>query len=154
MITDSIKLRYGHFGNGLDINWFDVVYGKAKMDNPFIGTVNRITLEGSFIEFGPVATYAINDMFAIEGYYNLRPTYMVTYYYENSDDYVLVRNFSFLHGLGVGARLKFFYIGYEHTFGSVDGNVSGGGEHEDVGQLYDNQPMDASNSKLIIGFQF
>ena len=77
---------------------------------------------------------------------------MVTYYYENSDDYVLVRNFSFLHGLGIGARLKFFYIGYEQTFGSVDGSISGGGEYEDVSQLYDNQRMDASNSKLIIGF--
>lgn len=143
-----------HFGIGLDINWFDIVYGKAKMDNSLTGTANRITLEGSFIEFGPVATYAINDLFAIEGYYNLRPTYMVTYYWENSDDYVLVRNFSFLHGIGIGVRLKFFYIGYESTFGSVNGNVSGDGEFEDVELLYDEQSMSGSNSKLIIGFQF
>ncbi|MCG8308825.1 MAG: hypothetical protein MI975_15635 [Cytophagales bacterium] len=144
----------GHFGVGLDINWFDVVYGRAKLNNPLTGTINRITLEGSFIEFGPVATYAINDLFAIEGYYNLRPTYMVTYYWENTDDYVLVRNFNFLHGFGIGVRLKFFYIGYEATFGNIDGNVSADGEFEDFELLFDEQRMSGSNSKLIIGFQF
>ena len=143
-----------HFGIGLDINWFDVVYGKAKMNNALTGSANRITLEGSFLEFGPLVTYAINDMFAIEAHYNLRPTYMVTYYWENSDDYVLVRNFNFLHGIGIGARLKFFYIGYESTFGTINGNVQGDGEYEDVELLYDKQNMSGSNSKLIIGFQF
>jgi len=147
-------LEKDRFGLGLDINWFDVTYGKAKMDNILLGSADRITLEGSFIEFGPIATFAINDLFAIEGYYNLRPTYMVTYYYENSDDYVLVRNFNFLNGLGIGAKLKFFYLGYEYTFGNINGDVSGGGEYEDVGLLYDKQKMDGSNSKLIIGFKF
>jgi hypothetical protein len=147
-------LKREHFGLGLDINWFDVVYGRAKMDEPLLGEVNRLTLEGSFLEFGPVATYAINDLIAFEGYYNLRPTYMATYYYENPDDFVLLRNFNFLHGLGIGVRLKFVYVGYEYTFGSVDGKVEGGGELEDVADLFDSQPMDDANSKLVVGFQF
>ena len=143
-----------HFGIGLDINWFDIVYGKSKTNNLLLGSINRITLEGSFIEFGPVATYAINDLIAIEGYYNLRPTYMVTYYWQNSDDSILIRNFGFLHGIGIGFRLKFFYIGYESTFGNVDGGVRGYGEYEDVELLYDKQRLGGSNSKLIVGFQF
>lgn len=146
--------RGDNFGIGLDVNWFDLVYSKAKTDDQFLGTINRITLDASLLEFGPVATYAINDMFAIEGYYNLRPSYMVTYYYENTDDFVLIYNFKFLHGLGVGARFKFLYIGYEYAFGKVDGKLTGDGEYEDVGDLYGNQQMDAGNSKLIVGFQF
>lgn len=147
-------LKREQFGLGLDVNWFDAVYGRAKMDNIFVGTVNFMTLEVSFLEFGPVATFALSDKIAVEGYYNLRPTYFVGYYYENSDDYVLVTDFSFMHGLGFGVRLKFIYIGYEYTFGSADGEVNGGGEFDDVGDLYFNQKMDGTNSKLIIGFQF
>lgn len=143
-----------NFGLGLDINWLDVVYGKEKYNDSFIGELNRITMEGSVLEFGPVGTFAINDILAIEGYYNLRPTYMVSYIYENSDDYVLLRKFSFLHGFGFGLRVKFLYFGYEYTFGNLDGEISGGGEYEDVDVLYGKQAMDASNSKLIIGFQF
>jgi len=147
-------LKKDHFGLGLDVNWFELIYSKAKMEDQLFGTRNRITMEGSFLEFGPVATYAINDLFAIEGYYNLRPSYMATYYYENSDDYVLWYNFNWLHAIGLGVRVKFIYIGYERTFGNVDGKLTGGGEYEDVGDLYDNQPMNGGNSKLIIGFQF
>ena len=147
-------LRKDRFGLGLDINWLDAVYGRAKMNDPFVGITNYMTLEGSFLEFGPVVTFALSDNFAIEGYYNLRPTYFVGYYYENSDDYILVGDFSFLHGLGFGARLKFLYIGYEYTFGTADGSLSGGGEYEDIADLYFNQKMDGANSKLILGFQF
>ena len=143
-----------HFGIGLDINWFDLVYGRSKIDNITYGTFNRITAEGSFLEFGPMATYAINDMFAIDAYYNLRPTYMATYYWQNADDGVLIRDFNFLHGIGIGARFKFFYLGFESTFGSIDGGVTGYGEYEDIEDLYEKQKMSGNNSKLIIGFQF
>ena len=144
-----------HFGVGLDINWFDFVYGKTKINDPLlVESADRFTFEASFIEFGPVVTYAINDLFAIEAYYNLRPTYMATWYREGPDDDVVVRNYSFLHAVGIGARLKFFYIGYESTFGTVNGNVTGYGEYEDITDLFDKQDMSGNNSKLIIGFAF
>ena len=146
-----------NIGIGLDINWFDVSYGKANISDFALGDLDRITIEGSFLEFGPVATFAINDFLALEGYYNLRPSYMITYYYEtsfnmwNAEDYVLLRDFSFLHGLGFGVRLKFIYVGYEYTMGNLDGKIDAGGEDAvDFGK----QKMDAANSKLIIGFQF
>ena len=148
-----------NFGLGLDVNWVDMVYGKAKTSDPVLGDVTRVTLEGSFLEFGPVGTFAINDIVALEGYYNLRPTYMGTYFYENSasffdpDDYVVLRDFSFLHGLGLGVRVKFLFIGYEYTFGSLDGKIDADGEFEEA-ELYGEQKMGAGNSKLIIGFQF
>jgi len=141
----------------VDLNWFDLVYGGARINNPIAGELYRITAELSLLEFGPAVTYALSDIFALEGYYNLRPTYMATAYFEDpedSDDYVLARNFNFLHGLGVGARIRFVYIGYEYTFGSVNGNLEGGGEFEDVSQFFGRQRLDAANSKLIIGFQF
>ncbi|MGD1891278.1 MAG: hypothetical protein ACFB15_11875 [Cyclobacteriaceae bacterium] len=141
----------------VDLNWFDLVYGGARINNPVDGEVLRITGELSLLEVGPAVTYAFSDLFALEGYYNLRPTFMGTAYIEDpedSDNYVLARNFSFLHGLGVGARLKFIYIGYEYTFGAVNGNLLGEGEFEDASELFGQQRLDAANSKLIIGFQF
>ena len=142
------------FGLGLDVNWIDLTYSREKAYSPTLGYANRITAEGSFLEFGPVGTFAVNDIVALEGYYNLRPTYMATYYYEDSDDYVLVEDFGFLHGIGLGLRVKFLYFGYEYTFGSLQGKLIGGGEYDDVDQLYGDQTMDAKNSKLIIGFKF
>lgn len=142
------------FGLGLDVNWLDVVYGISKMDLIAGESVRRQTLEGSFLEFGPVATFAVNDIFAIEGYYNLRPSYMATYYYENEDDNLVIYDFGFLHGLGIGARIKFLYVGYEHTFGNIDGQVKGWGELEDIADALSEQTMGGTNSKLILGFQF
>ncbi len=147
-------LKKERFGLGLDVNWFDLIYGHANMDDFLSGTIKFKTLEGSFLEFGPVVTFALNDYLAIEGYYNLRPTYFVSYYYENSDDYVLVQNFSFMNAMGFGVRLKFVYVGYEYTFGTVKGNVSGGGYFEDIADFIPDQNMDGISSKLIIGFQF
>jgi hypothetical protein len=141
----------------VDLNWFDLVYGGARINNLIDGELYRITAELSLLEIGPAVTYAFSDLFALEGYYNLRPTYMATAYFEDpedSDDYILARNFNLLHGLGLGARIKFVYIGYEYTFGRVNGNLSGDGEYADVGAFFGKQRLDAANSKLIIGFQF
>lgn len=167
IIDDGLNITYGleignqwyfytneNFGIGLDINWFDIVYGKSSLDIPVIGDVERYTFDASLLEFGPVATFVINDMFALEGYYNLRPTYLATYYWQNEDDNLLIYNFGFLHGLGIGARIKFIFIGYEYTFGNIDGELQGWGEYEDVNEFYGKQPMSANNSKLIVGFQF
>lgn len=90
----------------------------------------------------------------MEGYYNLRPSYLATLYWLNRDDNLLIYDFGFLHGLGIGARFKFIYIGYEYTFGNIDGKLLGSGEFEDVSDFYGRQPMSANNSKLIVGFQF
>lgn len=147
-------LKGEKFGLGLDVNWFEILYSHSKLRDLLFDRINRNTLEGSFLEFGPVATFALNDMFAIEGYYNLRPTYMATWFYKNSDDYVILYNFNIFNAFGIGARFKFLYIGYEYTFGDLDGKLAGGGLYEDVDLLYDKQPMNAKNSKLVIGFQF
>jgi hypothetical protein len=143
-----------NFGIGLDVNWFDIMYGRSKMDVMQSDPIYRYTLEASLLEFGPVATYAINDIFAIEGYYNLRPSYMATLIWENQDSNLVFYEFGFLHGLGIGARVKFAYIGFEHNFGSVDGQVDGSGELGDEAEFLDKQPLSASNSRLVIGFQF
>ena len=142
------------FGIGLDVNWFDIVYGSTDFNIPLFGDFTRYTLDGSFLEFGPVATFAISEIFALEGYYNLRPSYLATLFWQNEDDNLLIYDFGFLHGLGMGARIKFVYVGYEYTFGNIDGELQGSGEYEDASELYGRQPMSAGNSKLIIGFQF
>jgi hypothetical protein len=148
-----------NIGIGLDINWIEVSYGKANISDFILGDIDMVTIEGSLLEFGPVGTFAINDILALEAYYNLRPSYMATYYYEtsfnmwNAEDYVLLRDFSFLHGLGVGVRLKFIYVGFEYTMGNLDGKIDAGGEFEDAVD-FGKQKMDAANSKLIVGFQF
>ena len=147
-------LNEGNFGLGLDVNWLDLQYSKTKGEIPSIGDVKRITAEGSFLEFGPVATIVLNDMIAIDGYYNLRPTYMASYYQDENEDFVLLQDFSFAHGLGLGVRLKILYVGYEYTFGNFEGEISADGEYEDVPDLYGRQKMTGINSKLIIGLQF
>ena len=141
----------------VDLNWLDLVYSGARINDPVDGDIYRITAEISLLEVGPAVTCALSDQFALQGYYNLRPTFMGTAYFadpEGSDDYVLARAFNFMHGLGVGARFKFIYLGYEYTFGSVNGNLQGEGEFEDASEIFGRQRLDGANSKLIIGFQF
>ncbi|MEM6841510.1 MAG: hypothetical protein AAF632_04745 [Bacteroidota bacterium] len=141
----------------VDLNWFDLVYSGARINDPIDGELYRVTAEISLLEIGPAVTYAFSDLFALQGYYNLRPTFMGTAYFEDpedSDDYVLASAFNFMHGLGVGARFKFIYLGYEYTFGSVNGNLQGEGEFEDASEIFGRQRLDGANSKLIIGFQF
>jgi len=147
-------LKEESFGLGLDVNWIDLQYGYASAEDPLIGEIRRNTLEGSFLEFGPVATFAFKDMFAIDAYYNLRPTVLASYYRDQNDDFILLQDFSFAHGLGLGARFKILYIGYEYTFGNFDGEISADGEYEDVPEEFDRQKMSGINSKLIIGLQF
>ena len=143
------------FGIGLDVNWLDVMYGRSKMDDQNV-PIYRYTLEASFLEFGPVATFAINDIFALEGYYNLRPTSMATLFWEDRESNIVVYDFGFLHSIGIGARIKFIYVGYEKNFGNIDGKVDGDGDLYDDAEAYllDKQAMSASNSRLVIGFQF
>lgn len=163
LLNNTIGLEIGNqwyfytsdqFGIGLDVNWFDIMYGRSKMDVPLSDPIYRYTLEGSILEFGPVATFAVNDIFAVEGYYNLRPSYMATLLWENEDSNLVLYDFGFLNALGVGARVKFLYIGYEYTFGSIEGNVDGSGDLGEDADLLDKQPMGAGNSRLVIGFQF
>lgn len=147
-------LDESNFGLGLDVNWFDLQYGGSSTTDPLIGEIKRMTLEGSFLEFGPLVTFALNDFFAIDGYYNLRPTFMASYYQDEDGDGILLQDFSFAHGLGLGIRLKILYVGYEYTFGNFDGEISADEVYESVAEEYDRQKMTGINSKLIIGLQF
>lgn len=150
-------VRGENAGLALDINWLDLTYGGAQIDDPVVGSLNRITLEGSLLEFGPLVSWAFIDKVAVDAYYNLRPTYMVTGYYvdfDDSDDFIVAHNFNFMHGAGLGLRFKFIYLGYEYTFGAVHGDLVGGGEFEDVTDLFGQQRLDGANSKLVVGFQF
>jgi len=142
------------FGLALDVNWLDLQYSFSKTNDATYGDLKRITLEGSLLEFGPLATLALNDKFAIDGYYNLRPTFMVSYFYENTDDFVLLNDFTFAHALGLGIRFNILYVGYEYTFGGFSGEIISEGEFDEVADLYDRQDMSGMASKLIIGLQF
>jgi len=67
---------------------------------------------------------------------------------------LLIYDFGFLHGVGVGARNKFVFIRYGYTFVSIDEKLQGSGEFEDVSDFYGKQTMSGNNSRLILDFQF
>jgi len=65
------------FGIGLMVNWADITFsGKGGVEGD--ADWGRAAFDITFIELGPVGTIALTDDIAIDGYYNLRPTWFAS----------------------------------------------------------------------------
>ena len=69
---------------------------------------SRLTVEATFLEFGPIGTYVLNSTMAVDAYYNLRPTGLATVAFDE-DGNILgdeVYGSGFTHALGAAFRWK------------------------------------------------
>ena len=130
------------FGIGLMVNWFDI--STAMTENVlYEETITWLTAEATLLELGPIGTYAINSTMAVDAYYNLRPTGLVSASIDEdnslSDDYY---GSGFTHALGAAFRWKVLSVGIESVFGKIK-------------DLDDPEiKLQANNFRFVIGVKF
>jgi len=153
------------FGVAVMVNWIDFTFGlKSGTETIDLGvgpTVQtewaRAVLDISLIELGPLATFAINDDMAIDGYYNLRPTIISsalvrTTVSVSGDDTYGYAGFGFSHAIGAAFRWKVLNIGLEYVTGGINSSGAYTGPQGD-GDLPDAK-LRVNNVRLMLGVKF
>lgn len=116
------------WGIGLNVTWLRFGYSSYKVDN----LVKYGNLGLSFLELGPMFSYAISEKMAFDAYFNVCPFSMYAGLAGsnsgNAQGYFAASAFTrFVPG--VRFRYDKFMVGFEPTFGSMAyayGNSSGG----------------------------
>lgn len=141
------------YGFGLMVNWIDFS-AAFKAGTESGDDWSRASIDMSFFEIGPVATLAIGEKTALDGYYNLRPTgfgsSMVVS--DGSDDETIVyAGFGLTHALGAAFRYGKLNLGLEYVIGKIraEGTYDGSAS-------FDPEPLDlnAGHLRLMVGLKF
>ncbi len=136
-------------GFGIMVNWFDFSAAAKSYDDE-----SRATIDASFLEIGPIATYALNSEMAIDLYYNLRPTVIINMetwesswggqHGKHSDTWEGV---GVTHAIGSGFRWRALSVGMETVFGSVN-------DTDDLLSSDESYKMKANCFRFLIGVKF
>jgi hypothetical protein len=132
------------FGIGLMVNWSDVVFGYNIKNDWEI-----YSMETSMFELGPVATIAISQNIAIDGYYNLRPTaYLKMVSLANAEEPTVYFGYGFSHAIGGAIRWKAFNVGLEYVIGTIKCSV------QTPTITLDDENANLNSLRLLVGFKF
>jgi hypothetical protein len=140
-------------GFGLMINWFDFTYS-AKTGNTDGFDWARLTMDFGFAEIGPVGTWVVGDGMAVDGYYNLRPTFLISGLAADQINYDFgTAGFGFSHALGAAFRFQALNVGVEYVLGGIKSaaveNIDG------TSTTLDTKHKVATNSlRFVVGFKF
>ncbi len=143
------------FGFGLMVNWLDITAGvKSGTESGYDWA--RSVADVSFLELGPIGTYALTKDIALDAYYNLRPTSfasitLVTHSSGNDDTYSY-SGFGFTHAVGAAFRYKALNIGLEYDMGSIDSEGTYTGSSQNV--TLKNHKNVVNNFRIMIGAKF
>ena len=137
-------------GFGLMINWLDATYSKKEISVSGIPTLTRAVLDLTFIEIGPLGTYALSDDMAVDGYYNLRPTWFTSVLSDNTESFGY-SGFGFSHAIGAAFRYKIFNVGMEYVFGGIN-SIAVSSKNEDI-NIADVKTK-ANSFRIKLGFKF
>jgi hypothetical protein len=108
-----------NYGFGLMVNWLDFSIA-MKSDNLNGGTSASGVADFSFLQFGPVGTYAATDAIALDAYFNFRPTVFENVVVPSSGDSYAYAGVGFSNALGAAFRYKVLNIGIEYVFGGIN----------------------------------
>ena len=112
--------NWENFGLGLKMNWVEVSYGQRihAYEN---FSIQKFTLEFSAIGFGPIGVFAIKDNSAVDIYYNLRPTFILSSIFEKDylDEAENEAGIGFSNVFGCAFRFHFFSAGIEFVYGEL-----------------------------------
>ena len=141
-------------GIGLMVNWFDfTMAGKSGSDD--FGDWARAVMDISFLEFGPVGTLALSDEIALDGYYNLRPTFLISgmvFSYAGLDDETYAYGgMGISHALGAAFRYKVLNIGLEYVLGGIN---SKGTYTGDLDQDLEDMKNKTNSFRIMLGVKF
>ena len=137
------------YGIGLMVNWIDFTIGaKSTTINNYDYAVAALDL--TFLEVGPIGTFAISEDMAIDGYYNLRPTVFSWAIVSEDDNSYASAGFGFSHAIGTAFRYKVLNICVEYVLGSI--KVS---QEESSGiSIPNNGKMNPNSFRILIGAKF
>jgi hypothetical protein len=109
------------FGGGLMVNWFDFT-GAFKSNSTESLEWNRLVADITVLEVGPVFTFKIIDNLAVDGYYNLRPTGLVTVItskFADESDEEGYAGIGVSHAIGAAFRWNVLSVGAEYVLGGI-----------------------------------
>jgi hypothetical protein len=142
------------YGIGLMVNWADISISAKG------GTVRGIdwgkaVIDFTFLEIGPVGTYALTDKIALDAYYNLRPTVFssaIVYTSPSGGEDITnaYAGFGISHAIGAAFRYKIFNVGLEYVMGGIN---STGTTSEDDETLADEKIM-TNSFRIMLGLKF
>lgn len=122
-----------NFGFGIMVNWLDIT-AATKSFSTSAADFTRATIDLTLIEFGPIGTFAITPDMAIDAYYNLRPTELIsimhtaenaTYFNDPTSNTDVYTGFGASHAVGAAFRWKVLNVGVEYVLGSVKCSPNG-----------------------------
>jgi len=132
---------------GLRASWLEASYSGRKN-----GNTKSAYLQGSIVRVGPYFTYSISDKMAVDGFYQIGPTYVLDL---NADTALSGRpNSGYLgvtHNLGVCFHYKVFSAGFDFGFGNVKYLDKEEYELLDIEDFY---TIRTSHFRLFVGFKF
>lgn len=126
------------WGIGLMVNWFDVTYS--------VSSDEFAAADVSFLELGPLFTYAIAEDMGLDAYYNLRPTFLALSDYEDFG----YAGFGLTNAVGVAYRYKVFSVGIETVFGGVNSALI----DENTTSLAGDIKLKNNSTRFVLGFKF
>jgi len=140
------------YGFGLMINWLDFTIATQSQSVSGNSATNAVA-DVSFLQFGPVGTYAATDNIALDGYFNFRPTVFENLVIPNGDDTYGYAGFGFAYALGGAFRYKILNVGIEYVFGGIKTS------YINTGSSSGNDPTDTpklmTNSfRILLGLKF
>jgi hypothetical protein len=108
-----------NYGFGLMVNWLD--FSIAMKSYTFNGsTSSRAVGDFSFLQFGPVGTYAVSSDIALDAYFNFRPTVFEHIIIPSSGDTDGYGGVGFSYALGAAFRYRVLNIGIEYVMGGIN----------------------------------
>lgn len=132
-----------HFKMGLMVNWFDITAGTRTN-----GDLTRVVADASFLELGPIGSFAFSENIALDIYYNLRPTGFAHIWTYSTDDPAGYIGAGPSHAFGTAFRWKVLSVGFEYQLANINC------EYIDSEYDYSDQKLAGSNLRLMIGAKF
>jgi len=113
------------WGLGIQVSWFDILFAqstapvKQEFPNEYelfdTDKMNNQIFTTSFFTVGPVGTFAITPNIAIDGYYNIRPTFVMA----TASGIEQQPGFGLSHLVGFSFRVGVFSVGTDYIFGDI-----------------------------------
>lgn len=141
------------WGVGIMVNWIDFNFA-VKGGSEYGYDWARTTMDFTFIEFGPIGTFALNPDMAIDGFINYRPTLLISAWVVDASDYTEGSvGFGGTYTFGAAFRWKVLSVGLEYVGGKVNSAVAA----ESGDYTYDdlpNEDISSNNVRLVLGVKF
>lgn len=102
------------FRAGAMVNWFEYIIGTSTFER-----YNKIVMNASLIEFGPIFTFSINQNMGIDAFYNIKPGAILSIFNGLNRGDEVALGFGAYHAVGGAFRWKNLNMGLQLVFGKM-----------------------------------